>query len=158
MHTHLGEGNGSPLQCSCLENPRDGGAWWAAVRGVRQSRTRLKWRSSSSRCRHTHSCNADNSPAGERVRPLTGGRTEAQRRSASVREPGRVPSLCRGVRPLNRMTREVLTDTVTFKQRPERREGAVWVESWEKRSWREAQLGVFWCVWETAWVLLEWVG
>ena len=38
----IGEGNGSPLQCSCLENPRDGGAWWAAVYGVAQSRTRLK--------------------------------------------------------------------------------------------------------------------
>ena len=37
------EGNGNPLQCSCLENPRDGGAWWAAVYGVTQSRTRLKW-------------------------------------------------------------------------------------------------------------------
>ena len=37
----LGEGNGTPLQCSCLENPRDGGAWWAAVYGVTQSRTRL---------------------------------------------------------------------------------------------------------------------
>ena len=37
-----GEGNGNPLQCSCLENPRDGGAWWAAVSGVAQSRTRLK--------------------------------------------------------------------------------------------------------------------
>ena len=37
-----GEGNGSPLQCSCLENPRDGGAWWAAVYRVTQSRTRLK--------------------------------------------------------------------------------------------------------------------
>ena len=38
----IGEGNGNPLQCSCLENPRDGGAWWAAVYGVTQSRTRLK--------------------------------------------------------------------------------------------------------------------
>ena len=37
------EGNGNPLQCSCLENPRDGGAWRAAVYGVAQSRTRLKW-------------------------------------------------------------------------------------------------------------------
>ena len=36
-----GEGNGNPLQCSCLENPRDGGAWWAAVYGAAQSRTRL---------------------------------------------------------------------------------------------------------------------
>ena len=43
-----GEGNGNPLQCSCLENPRDRGAWWAAVYGVAQSRTRLKWLSSSS--------------------------------------------------------------------------------------------------------------
>ena len=38
----IGEGNGNPLQCSCLENPRDGGAWWAAIYGVSQSRTRLK--------------------------------------------------------------------------------------------------------------------
>ena len=38
----LGEGNGNPLQCSCLENPRDEGAWWAAVYGVTQSQTRLK--------------------------------------------------------------------------------------------------------------------
>ena len=38
----IGEGNGNPLQYSCLENPRDGGAWWAAIYGVAQSRTRLK--------------------------------------------------------------------------------------------------------------------
>ena len=44
----IGEGNGSPLQCSCLVTPRDGGAWWAAVYGVAQSRTRLKRLSSSS--------------------------------------------------------------------------------------------------------------
>ena len=44
-----GEGSGNPLQCSCLENPRDGGAWWAAVYGIAQSRTRLKRLSSSSR-------------------------------------------------------------------------------------------------------------
>ena len=43
-----GEGNGNPLQYSCLENPRDGGAWWASVYGVAQSQTRLKWLSSSS--------------------------------------------------------------------------------------------------------------
>ena len=53
LHFHFslsctGEGNGNPLQCSCLENPRDGGAWWAAVYGVAQSRTRLKRLSSSS--------------------------------------------------------------------------------------------------------------
>ena len=44
----IGEGNGNPLQCSCLENPRDGEAWWAAVYGVAQSRTQLKRLSSSS--------------------------------------------------------------------------------------------------------------
>ena len=47
LHFHvslscIGEGNGNPLQCSCLENPRDGGAWWAAIYGASQSRTRLK--------------------------------------------------------------------------------------------------------------------
>ena len=45
----IGEGNGNPLQCSCLENPRDRGAWWGAIYGVAQSRTRLKRLSSSSR-------------------------------------------------------------------------------------------------------------
>ena len=48
----IGEGNGNPLQCSCLENPRDGGASWAAVYGVAQSRTRLKQLSSSSSSRY----------------------------------------------------------------------------------------------------------
>ena len=56
LHFHfslpcIGEGNGNPLQRSCLENPRDGGAWWAAVYGVAQSRTRLKRLSSSSSSR-----------------------------------------------------------------------------------------------------------
>ena len=46
--SRLGEGKGNPLHCSCLENPRDGGAWWAAVYGVAQSRTRLKRLSSCS--------------------------------------------------------------------------------------------------------------
>ena len=55
LHFHfslsrIGEGNGNPLQCSCLENPRDGAAWWAAIYGVAQSWTRLKWLSSSSNC------------------------------------------------------------------------------------------------------------
>ena len=44
----FGEGNGKPLQCPCLENSRGGGAWWAAVYGVTQSWTQLKWLSSSS--------------------------------------------------------------------------------------------------------------
>ena len=53
LHFHfslscIGERNGNPLQYSCLENPREGGAWWAAVYGVSQSQTRLKWLSNSS--------------------------------------------------------------------------------------------------------------
>jgi len=58
LHFHLslsciGEGNGTPLWCCCLENPRDGGAWRAAVYGVAQSRTRLKRLSSSSSSVHS---------------------------------------------------------------------------------------------------------
>ena len=58
LHFHfslscIGEGNDNPLQCSCLENPRDGGAWWAAVYGVAQSLIRLKRLSSSRRQQHT---------------------------------------------------------------------------------------------------------
>ena len=57
LHFHfslscMGGGNGTPLQCSCLESPRDGGAWWAAVHGVAQSRTRLKRLSSTSSSIH----------------------------------------------------------------------------------------------------------
>ena len=53
LHFHfslscIGEGNGNPFQCSCLESPRDGGAWWAAIYRVAQSRTQLKQLSSSS--------------------------------------------------------------------------------------------------------------
>ena len=53
LHFHfslscIGEGNGNPFQCSSLENPRDRGAWWVAIYGVAQSRTQLKWLSSSS--------------------------------------------------------------------------------------------------------------
>ena len=56
LHFHFplpstAEGNSNPLQCSCLENPRDGGAWWASVYGVTQSRTQLKRLSSSSSSR-----------------------------------------------------------------------------------------------------------
>ena len=59
LHFHfslscIGEGNGNPLQCSCLENPRDGGVWWAAVYGVTQSQTRLKRLSSSSSSKDFH--------------------------------------------------------------------------------------------------------
>ena len=60
LHFHfslssIGEGNDNPLQCSCLENPRDGGAWWATIYGVAQSWTQLKRLSSSSLCpRHAN--------------------------------------------------------------------------------------------------------
>ena len=59
LHFHfslscIGQGNGNPLQYSCLENPRDRGAWWAAIYGVAQSRTRLKRLSSSSRTLRKH--------------------------------------------------------------------------------------------------------
>ena len=70
LHFHsslscIGGGNGNPLQCSCLENPRAGGAWWAAVYGAAQSQTQLKRLSSSSSnsstihmcvCMYTHMC------------------------------------------------------------------------------------------------------
>src|SRR5574337_319739 len=59
LHFHfslscIGEGNGDPLQCSCLENPRDGGAWRAAVYGVARSRTQLKRLTSSSSSKLFH--------------------------------------------------------------------------------------------------------
>ena len=61
LHFHfplscIGEGNGNLLQCSCLENPRDGGAWWAAIYVVTQSRTRLKRLSSSTSMGHELYC------------------------------------------------------------------------------------------------------
>ena len=67
LHFHfslscIGEGNGNPLQCCCLENPRDGEAWWAAVYGVTQSQTRLKRLSSSSSSKITWSWNSQDSP------------------------------------------------------------------------------------------------
>ena len=67
LHFHFslsctGEGNGNPLQCSCLENPRDGGAWWAAVYGVAQSQSRLKRLSSSSSSSHNRNWSEFGSP------------------------------------------------------------------------------------------------
>ena len=66
LHFHfslscIGEGNGNPLQCSCLENPRDRGAWWAAVYGVAQSRTQVKRLSSNNLrpCTLAHSKSGD---------------------------------------------------------------------------------------------------
>ena len=67
-----GEGNGNPLQCSCLENPRDSGAWWAAVYGVAQSWTRLKQLSSSSSRLCPTLCNpVDYSPPGSSVHGIS---------------------------------------------------------------------------------------
>ena len=60
--TWTGEGNGSPLQCSCLENHRDRGAWWAAVYGVAQSRTRLKRLSSSNSSIYDNDVNSEAYP------------------------------------------------------------------------------------------------
>ena len=62
LHLHfslscIGEGNGNPLPCSCLKNPRDGGAWWATVYGVAQSRTRLKRLSIAFRCQVQYGLN-----------------------------------------------------------------------------------------------------
>ena len=58
----IGEGNGNPLQCSCLENPRDGGAWWAAIYGVAQSRTQLKRLSTSSNFNLSIECRVYDAP------------------------------------------------------------------------------------------------
>ena len=65
LHFHfslscIGERNGNPLQRSCLENPRDGGAWWAVICGVAQSQTRLKWLSSSSSSNDSENWNPGN--------------------------------------------------------------------------------------------------
>ena len=81
LHFHFSlscirEGNGSPLQCSCLENPRDGGAWWAAVYGVAQGQTRLKRLSSrsseSSQRLFLYEMNMENKPAGCHRGRITG--------------------------------------------------------------------------------------
>ena len=69
LHFHfslscIGEGNGNPLQCSCLENPKDGGAWWAAIYGVAQSRTWLKWLSSSKKAQTSGICQSRSKATG----------------------------------------------------------------------------------------------
>ena len=76
LHFHfslscIGEGNGNPPQCSCLENPRDGGAWWAAVYGVTQSWTWLKWLSSSGSSSRSHGWWNLSSPIGVKPMPPT---------------------------------------------------------------------------------------
>ena len=76
-----GEGNGNPLQCSCLENPRDGGAWRAAVFRIAQSRTRLKRLSSSSSSSDCISTNAVNSLVAQMVKAS----------AYKARDPGSIP-------------------------------------------------------------------
>ena len=94
----IGEGKGNPLQCSCLENPRDGGAWWAAIYGVAQSRTRLKWLSSSSSRRELlidamcHNSGASQVALLERNPPADAG---------DVRDLGLIPGLGRSPRGRN---------------------------------------------------------
>ena len=68
----IGEGNGNPLQCSCLENPRDGGAWWAAVSGITQSQTWLKRLSKSSSHVKGEALNSLREMSEILLRPLTG--------------------------------------------------------------------------------------
>ena len=72
MYNMHGEGNGNPLQCSRLENPRDGGAWWAAVSGVAQSRTRLKRLSNSSSSSHQLSMRVEALAFAEKVNDVGG--------------------------------------------------------------------------------------
>ena len=87
LHFHfslscIGEGNGNPLQCSCLENPRDGRAWWAVVHGVAQSQTRLKCLSSSSSSHmSTNSCTSGLSFASQSQvsEKLQGGKRKVER-------------------------------------------------------------------------------
>ena len=109
LHFHfslscIGEGNGNPLQYSCLENPGDGGAWWAAVYGVTQSRTRLKRLSSSSSssnggpevgCLGQGGTSAPQSLQGSRLLPA---HLSATRASGQRTRVGRPPCLCSGNR------------------------------------------------------------
>ena len=91
----IGEGNGNPLQCSCLENPRDGGAWWAAIYGVPQSRTRLKRLRSSSRSIHSFNeylLNAYHVTA----------RFQAQNKNWKRHSPSKSPKASRGSRQIGK--------------------------------------------------------
>ena len=95
LHFHfslscIGERNGNPLQCSCMENPRDGGAWWAAVYGVVQSRTRLKRLSSSRAAKVWGAAGSVGALPGSRPTPTTQG----EEASAGAGRPGE--SVCRG--------------------------------------------------------------
>ena len=94
-----GEGNGNPLQCSCLENPRDGGAWWAAVYGVAQSQTQLKRLSSSSR--------------------EIGG-SDGKVSACNVGDPGSIPGLGRSVEKEMATHSSTLTWKIPWTEEPDR--------------------------------------
>ena len=86
LHFHfslscIGEGNGNPLQCSCLENPRDREPWWAAIYGVAQSQTRLK-QLSSSHLRRVLGYSLLGGTA-DGLRSLLGDKTESQGKSSA---------------------------------------------------------------------------
>ena len=90
LHFHfllscIGEGNGNPLQCSCLENTRDGGAWWDAIYGVTQSRPRLK-RLSSSSSSSRHNCGLPRGALAVKHLPASAG---------DISDPGWIPGLGR---------------------------------------------------------------
>ena len=106
LHFHfslscIGEGNGSPFQCSCLENPRDGGAWWTTVYGVAQSWTRLKWLSSSSsiqvHVQLSHSVVSDSLRLHglQDARPITNARSLLKLTSSELVMPSNHLILCR---------------------------------------------------------------
>ena len=84
----IGEGNGNPLQCSCLENPRGRGAWWASVYAVTQSRTRLKRLSSSSRERSKPSTRMMEEKVGLANNTLR--KEKAQREKIEIKQAGLV--------------------------------------------------------------------
>ena len=100
LHFHfslscIGEGNGNPLQCSCLENPRDRGAWWAAIYGVAKSRTRLMRLSSSSIMEQLTDCTGN--PYQDRSRDaLAPGGAWGTRVTLLVGVQGRRGSACSG--------------------------------------------------------------
>ena len=97
----IGEGNGNPFQCSCLENPRDGGAWWAAVYGVSQSLTQLKWLtqlSSSSSSQEDPTCAEQLSPGATAVGPVL--RARAWQQQEQPQGEGCAPQLQGGTHSL----------------------------------------------------------
>ena len=90
----FGEGNGNPLQYSCLENPRDGGAWWAVVYGVAQRRTRLKRLSSSSNQAYQEEKTQDSNKVRNERGEMTTNTTEMQKIRRKYSEQLHANKLC----------------------------------------------------------------